>query len=170
MAEKKRKEKPDVDFGLGGIFKGLGDLVEKLGDLAEKGKEIKKEGGFTHGDTRGVYGFSVRTAGPGGGKTTVEPFGNIKKDEKGEPTVSTEREPLTDLFEEDDHVLVVVELPGVDDAEIKTKLEGDVLEIVACGEDQQYRKEVLLPHTFAPAALARSFKNGVLKVRLEKSS
>ena len=86
MAEKKRKEKPDVDFGLGGIFKGLGDLVEKLGDLAEKGKEIKKEGGFTHGDTRGVYGFSVRTAGPGGGKTTVEPFGNIKKDEKGEPT------------------------------------------------------------------------------------
>ena len=43
----------------------------------------------------------------------VEPFGNVTKDkESGRTVVHEVREPLVDVFEEDDHVLVIAEMPG----------------------------------------------------------
>ena len=44
----------------------------------------------------------------------VEPFGNVRKDERtGRATVREVMEPPVDVFEEADHVLVVAEMPGV---------------------------------------------------------
>lgn len=162
-------EQAGPDFGLGGLFKGLGDLVGKLGELAEKGAEMQREGAL--GDekgVRGVYGFTVRIGGHGTEKLKVEPFGNIKKDEQGKPTVADEREPIVDVFDEKDCVLVVAELPGVTESEIKTELKGDVLLISASGRERKYRKEILLPHRFEPASQTSTFKNGILEIRLRK--
>jgi len=176
MAEKRKKEEEglDIDFGigklsLGGLFKGLEKLIDLAAELKEAGGEIKKEGDIDLGrlkeGMKGVYGFSVRTA--VGGKPVVETFGNIKKTPKG-PVVDEEREPLTDVFDEKDEILVIAELPGVSEEGISVDLKGDILEISAAGKNRKYRKEVLLPAQFQKEALSHTYKNGILEVRIKK--
>lgn len=166
-----KQGKAGFEFNLGGLFGSLSGIAEKLSELAEKGEELRREGTFEPSSgpkgVKGVYGFTVKV-GIGRDKVQVEPFGNIKQDESGKPTVADEREPIVDIFDETDHVLVVVELPGVEEAEVKTELKDDVLLISAAGKDRRYRKEVLLPRKFPAAALSRCFRNGVLEVRLAK--
>src|SRR3990172_248466 len=111
---KKREEGIGFDFGLGGLFKGIEKLVDLVAELKEAGGEIKKEGEIDLSHLRkgmnGVFGFSIKTA--VGGKPIVETFGNIKKTPEG-PIVKEEREPLTDVFDEKNEILIISEIPGV---------------------------------------------------------
>jgi len=166
------EEKPTG--GLGGMIRGLGDLLEKLGQVAETGAEIRREGkldglGGKEG-LHGVYGFTFRVGGAGADRVRVEPFGNLRKNAQGRTTVAEEREPLVDVFDEPTHVLVVAEMPGVEEAGVKTELNGDVLVIAAEAKDRKYRKEVLLPRPFEAAAMSRAIRNGMLEVRLDKGT
>ncbi|MBU4272691.1 MAG: Hsp20/alpha crystallin family protein, partial [Planctomycetes bacterium] len=104
-------------FNLGGLLGGLGGLIEKLGELAEAGEELSRSGDFkdASGKVRGVYGINVKTGLGDRGQTElkVEPFGNVRRNMPDSPPGEDIREPLVDIHEEDDHVLVLVELPGV---------------------------------------------------------
>jgi len=156
--------------GLGGFLGGLGTLLEKLGELSEKGEELKESGEFQSkdGKVRGVYGFNIKV-GLGDEGLKVEPFGNLGKDEKtGRPVVQEIREPLVDVFEEEDCVLVVAEMPGASDADCQVELKDDILMISAAGGDKKYRKEVLLPASFTPDKMTHTCRNGVLEVRLAR--
>ena len=135
--------------------------------MAEQGQEeVKREGEVKGpGGIRGVYGFSVKVG--AGGTPTVERFGNVHGTEAG-PTVSEEREPLVDVFDEGGYVLVVVELPGVAEAEIRLEAQDDILTLRAQGRERKYFKEVLLPALVDPGSLKQSLQNGVLEVRLDK--
>jgi HSP20 family protein len=172
MAEKK---KPEVRHGgtgggLGGILKGLGDLVEKLGELAETGQELSKTGEI-HGpgkELKGIYGFSVKV-GLGDEGPRIEPFGNIRRDTKsGRTEVQEVREPMVDVFEEDDHVLVVAELPGIGKEDVRIDVKDDVLTIIAERGDKKYRKEVLLPRSISRQQMQVSCNNGVLEIKCAK--
>ncbi len=176
-------EKTEIDFdigklGLGGLFKG----IEKLVDLAERveqaGGEIKKSGTIKglggRDDVRGVYGFTIRTG--LGQKTRVEPFGNIKKTKTG-PRVSETREPIIDVFDEKNHVLVIVELPGIDEKSIKIDLKkparpagGDILLLEAESKERKYVKEILLPAQIDLESREMSFKNGLLELKFKKTA
>ena len=161
------KERMEFGFGLGGILKGLGDLVEKLGDIAEKGEELSKAGELDlGGKTKGmkaVYGFTVRT-GLGGKGVHVEPFGNVRKDETtGESMVQEIREPMVDIFEEEDHVLVVAEMPGIGAEDIQLDLKDDIMTLRAQKGDKKYRKEILLPGSFERDKMTFSCNNGVVE-------
>lgn len=166
---KKKGGEAGFDFGIGGLFKGIEKLVNLAADLKEAGGEIKKEGeiDLSHlkEGMKGVFGFSVKTM--TGGKTTVEPFGNIRKTSKG-PTVEEEREPITDVFDEKEEVVIMAEMPGVSEDGITVDLKGDILEIKAASKDRKYRKEVLLPAKVKSETLAKSYKNGVLEIRIKK--
>lgn len=178
MSKKKKKEEEeglDIDFGigklsLGGLFKGVEKLIDLAADLKEAGGEIKKEGeiDLSHlkKGMKGVFGFSVKTA--VGGKSVVEPFGNIKKTPEGSVVVEEEREPLTDVFDEKDEILVISEIPGVDEEGISLSLKGDILEIFASSKNRIYRQEVLLPLEVKQENLSYSYKNGVLEVIIKK--
>jgi len=172
--DEKEDEGLDIDFGigrlsLGGLFKGIEKLVDLAADLKEAGGEIRKEGEINLGRLRegmkGVYGFSIKTA--VGGEPVVETFGNIKKTPEG-PTVTEEREPLTDVFDEKDEVVVIAEIPGVSEEGITLNLEGDILEISAVGKNKKYRKEVLLPVQVKRETPSYTYKNGILEVRIKK--
>jgi HSP20 family protein len=174
MAEKSTRRTDSgvhIDLGFGDLFKGLGSFLDVVSDLVEKADEIKeKQGEFVAGKTasgepiRGVYGFSIRTA--TGGMPKVESFGNIRETEKG-PVVDETREPLVDIFDESDSVLVVAELPGVAEAEIQVAVEDDILSLKTAGR-RRYAKEVLLPAAVDPATLTKTYTNGVLEVRAKK--
>lgn len=161
-----------VDLGLGGLFKGLGNLMELVSELAENSEtttsaEGHKSGEINFGEEsklRGVYGFTVRTG--IGGMPRVESFGNIRETEKG-PIVAETREPMIDIFDEGQTVLVVVELPGVTEKEIDLTVEGDVLALLTNGK-RKYAKEILLPAPVTREGMTTSYNNGVLEVRLSK--
>lgn len=156
-----------------GILRGLGDLVEKLGDLAEKGEQMKRSGVFNVNtgsgkDAKAVYGFSVKMGLNENEEPRVEPFGNVHHDEKtGETRVQEVSEPLVDVIQESDHVLVLVEMPGVADEDVQLELNGDILTLHAERGSKKYHKEIVLPRSFESSALERCCRNGILEVKLK---
>ena len=172
MARKdEKKVAGGSSFGLGGFLGGLSTLIENLGELAEKGEELRKSGEIKSrdGKVRGVYGFSIKVGLGEDGGVKVEPFGNVRKDAKtGTAVVEEVREPMVDVFEEEDHVLVLAEMPGVGEEDIKLELNEDVLSIVAEKGEMKYRKEVLLPAAFSADKMSHTCRNGVLEVKFIK--
>ena len=175
----KDDKKAEIDFGIGkisfgGLFDGIGSVIDLVSKMEEEGMplqgkgEVRREGGFTSpsGRVKGVYGFSIKTG--LGGKPTVEPFGNVKKTAKG-PTVSEEREPIVDIFDEKEEVRIIVEVPGVAEESIKTEIKGDVLTLEAKDTGRKYYKEIVLPKNVDASTLKSRYKNGVLEIRIEKT-
>jgi len=167
--KKEKKDEADFDlFGLGGLFKGIEKLVDLAGKLEESGG-IKKEGeiNFDHikKGMKGVYGFTINTA--GGGTPKVETFGNIKKTPEG-PKVDEEREPITDIFDEKNEIVVIAEMPGIEETDLKIDLKEDILEISAASKNRTYRKELLLPVKVIKSNLRHKFTNGILEIRIKK--
>ena len=155
--------------GIEGILGGLAELVGKLGDLAEQGEKLSKSGEFewkgAGKDLKGICGFSVRTV-LGGEEVRVEPFGNIRRDEQtGEPVVREVREPVVDIFEEEGHVLIVAEMPGIGAGDVRLDVKDDVLTIQAEEGDKKYRKELLLPGTYPREKMTVSCNNGILEIK-----
>ena len=161
--------RPEFDLlGLGGLFKGIEKLVDLAGKLEEKGG-MTKEGEINLDHIRkgmkGVYGFTINTA--GGGSPKVETFGNIKKTPEG-PKVDEEREPITDVFDETDEIVIIAEMPGIEQNEIKIDLKEDILEISAVSKNRTYHKEILLPSKVSQSNLSHKFTNGILEIRIKK--
>jgi HSP20 family protein len=171
---KKRRVKSEVSFdlGLGSLFKGLGDFLDVLSDVVEETGETEttRRGEFRvkglGEKARGVYGFTIRTG--IGGTPTVERFGNIRSTEEG-PVVAEVREPLVDMFDEDLEVVVVAELPGVAEEDIQCEIQDDILSLETTGE-RRYAKEILLAGPVDAATLRKTYRNGILELRLKKKA
>lgn len=164
---KDKSSEKDFGSGLGGIFKGLADLVEKLGDLAETGEELSKTGEIRGlgKNVKGIYGVNVKV-GLGGEGVKVEPFGNIRREEKtGESVVQEIREPIVDVFEEKDLTLVVAEMPGVSAEDVRLEVKDDLLTLYAERKDKKYRKEILLPRPYSKEKMVISCNNGILEIK-----
>ena len=105
----------------------------------------------------------------GGSTFKVEPFGTVgKSNETGRSEVSEVREPLVDVYDEDDHVLVVAELPGVSREELKVELADDILTLSAEKGDRRYRKEVLLPAAVDQKKMTVNCHDGMAEIRIGK--
>jgi HSP20 family protein len=170
--------KTNTDSAGGGFFAGMGNLVEQLGKLVEQAEQsggvTNKSGEFKFGSgsdskTKGVYGFSIKSGLGDKGGVKVEPFGNIRKDDDGKLVAVHEiREPMVDLFDEPGRLLIVAEVPGVDEANLKLELQDDILLIATVKGEPNYRKELLLPESFAQKDLSFQCRNGVLEIVLKK--
>ena len=118
-------------------------------------------------DAKAVYGFSVKM-GLGGDETKIEPFGNVRRNEQtGETIVQEVSEPLVDVLDENDHVLVLAEMPGVGDEDVTVDLAGDILTLHAEKGSKKYHKEIVLPREFKTEQMERNCRNGVLEVKLK---
>lgn len=169
MNKKRDDAKEGMDKELQDIFSDLGrDLSRLMQKLAEKGEEFRKKleegqgidiGGLE--DLFRSFGFEavdVEFKSEGGRRTTSSTR------EKAPVKV---REPVVDVFDEADEVLIYVELPGVKQEDIKIQMSGRTLRIEAEHADGRYRKIIQIPES-AKGMPSYSYKNGILKVRFSK--
>ncbi|MBI4715977.1 MAG: Hsp20/alpha crystallin family protein [Nitrospirae bacterium] len=172
----KKKAKDDGERAKGtveGIFSGLSDLVGRLGELADKGERLRRTGEFygTSGgkDLKGVYGFSVKV-GLNDEEVKVEPFGNIRKDETtGRSVVQELREPMVDIFDEEDYTLIVAEMPGIGAEDLRLDVQGDRVVLAAEKGAIKYRKEVLLSGPVTRDKMTVVCNNGIAEIKCLKS-
>jgi len=157
------------DVGLGSIFRSVGGFLDLVSKLAEhEGGEFTRSGevGDDKKGVKAVYGFSVRVG--GSGQPLVEPFGNVKDDGRG-AVVEEAREPMVDVFDEGDHLLLLAELPGVDVSDIQFEIKDDILNLTAARGERKYSKELLLPTPVLAQGAMSSYRNGVFELKLPKT-
>lgn len=164
-----------INIQLGGMLGKLGGLVEKLADLAATGKEFSRTGAIEgldpNGKLRGVYGVSVKfgLGEHGENELKVEPFGNIRREANGDAVVDDVREPLVELYEEEDHLLILAEIPGVSKKQVQIDVADGQMTISARRRETRYRKQITLPEGFDPQHMQWDCKNGILQVRIERA-
>jgi len=113
-----------------------------------------------------VFGFSMKV-GPDG-KPLIQRFGNAPVDDGGSK-MSAQLEPLVDIIEEPEEIIVVAELPGVDKDEIKVRIKGRTLTIEVDNPERPYHKSLELPSKVKKEDAKSAIRNGVLEVRLKKA-
>src|SRR6478672_13926863 len=96
-------------------------------------------------------------------------IGQFIGDEIGKPQISTERESKPVVTTTDDEVKVVLEMPGINEEDIKINTYGKKIEIKTAGTShRKYYKIVNLPPE-ADANTARfTYNNGILEVIIDK--
>lgn len=112
-----------------------------------------------------VFGFSMKV-GPDG-KPIIQRFGNPPMDVGAESIPSLE--PLVDIVEENDEIIVIAEVPGVERDEIKVRIKGTSLTIHADNPERPYHKVIELPSEVRKEDAKSAIRNGVLEVRLKKA-
>ena len=140
--------------------------------MAEAGEELSRTGELedSSGNIRGVYGINVKTGLGDQGQTElkVEPFGSVRRVSADRPESEDIREPLVDVHEEDDCVLVLVELPGVAKENVELKVAEGRLSLLAKRGKTTYRKEVDLPKGCSAEHWSWECSNGILQARFDR--
>jgi HSP20 family molecular chaperone IbpA len=175
----------DVGFGIFGAtdkaqgekHKGLFGLVNDLVKLTEKSQAYQKRISLGKG---GVIDFRVSSH-PIRESHVPKPAGGLKISRPNKasserpvslpPTTGTikEREPIVDVFEEEDCLRVMAELPGVEEDEISLKVIDNTLTISTGTSARAYHKKVVLPTPVKKKAIESSYRNGILEVKLRKT-
>jgi HSP20 family protein len=130
-------------------IKGLGDLLQMVAPSIE-----------------GLYDVSVRV----GGRTppTMPRAGSIPRVVRRRAPAEDTREPVVDVFDEPDSVIVVAQLPGVAQHAAHWSCRERRLTIRADSADRKYAKELELPAAVDEEQAMSSFVNGVLEITLWK--
>lgn len=77
-------------------------------------------------------------------------------------------EPLVDVFEDQESVIVVTELTGIDKNHVDLHTTQDKLTISVDSPDLKYHREIELPTRVHVGSSSSRLKNGVLEIRLKK--
>jgi len=72
-----------------------------------------------------------------------------------------------DVYEEEDQLRVVADIPGVDREEIDLKCDGEVLTLDAAGDAREYHERVRLPARVDEHSASASYNNGILEVTFD---
>lgn len=164
-----RKRRRPFDFIDDDEFDRMFDDIRRMfenTDLREMIDEMLRGGGMSS-NKRFVHGFSINI-GPDG-KPKLQEFGNKSiKTPEGEPIISDEREPLTDIIEGDEDVSITVEIPGVERDDINLDITRDNLEIKVDTPDRKYHKNLPLPCDVLPKSTKATYKNGILDIVMKR--
>jgi excisionase family DNA binding protein len=75
----------------------------------------------------------------------------------------------TDIFDEGSSLVIVTELPGINEKDIKVEVKGDRLEFYARTQGRRYFKNIGLPCRVKEKP-GLTYKNGILRISLEKET
>jgi HSP20 family molecular chaperone IbpA len=80
-----------------------------------------------------------------------------------------EPEPLVDVLQEKDEVIVIAEVAGFNRENLKIQVKNQRLTLSARASDRKYYKSLNLPIGVIPNKIRTVCKNGVLEIRLKKA-
>ncbi|MFX1314487.1 MAG: archaeal heat shock protein Hsp20 [Promethearchaeota archaeon] len=147
------------------ILKSLPPEFQNLSpeDIAKEFMKNKSKFGFPI-----MYGFNINI-GPDG-KPTIDSFGNLQPTPfSGRPVVKSKREPLVEVNEEEDVIIVIAEMPGVDREDIELKATNHSITISTKeNASRNYYKEVELPSPINSDYAKARYSNGILEIELKK--
>ncbi|VVB86739.1 Uncharacterised protein [uncultured archaeon] len=168
--KEEKEEAGTVETVVGQLIPGLGGIVRAL---EKSSPEFRKRIAQTDAEIQHrletgwearpemKYGISMRPLTNRG--ATLQK--SVKKEPDDLRVVPEEREPIIDIFEENEYISVIAELPGIEEKDIMTELKGNTLEISA----GKYCKTIELPSV--PKSISeRTYKNGVLQLKIERES
>lgn len=166
-SERRRRRRSIFDI-FDELFRELNEELEEFMDEVWRSRPFLGPEEFSNVYRKPiVYGFRIEI-GPDGVPRVYE-FGNVKRTPRGRVAVVEEREPLVDIYEEEDRIKVVAELPGVDENKIKVRaLDEKHVVIEASNHDRKYRKELELPVEVDTDSADAVYKNGVLEITFRK--
>jgi len=162
------RDKLNSGKGLSGILNGLADLVETLGKLEKDGLvEINERGQLGKKNIRGVYNYSVRM-GLGGAPETDTPARDSNEKKPAEEEI---REPIVDIIPEEDHLLIIAEMPGVEESDVDIRFGEESVFITADGKNngRKYRKEITVEGLEKPVKYTSHYHNGIMKIKIMKN-
>ena len=119
-----------------------------------------------------VYGYTM-TIGTDG-KPVIREFGNLKSPLRGGPStigmpsISSEREPLSDVSITDKEVKVVVEMPGVSKENIKIQAYENKVEVTSNDPKRKYHEIVEIPPEADIETVKSRYNNGILEIIFKK--
>ncbi len=164
-------------LGVGGFLDGVSNLISKFGDLAERGEALKKSMGDSQASAKPIRtsgGFTVRFGGLASDEAdqaSVRPVDTAARQrssspKKAEAVVPKEREAAVELFEEEDHLLLVAEMPGVATENVELDFHDKCLSIKGHSKTAVFQAQVELPRAFTSEQVAVTANNGVVEIRL----
>ena len=175
MSEKKKEDGLAEEIiesipGLGGLFKTLKKspaFKEKMEEINDELERKIKDTPLKKSDLNTSYGFSMGS--PGGsraGGTQEKPF-KARKATKKTSVPRKQKDWAVDVFDEEDHLNIIVEMPGVDEKEIKINFENDVLTLSTNNAKRKHSQKIKLPCS-PTGEIIKKYKNGILELRVEK--
>jgi HSP20 family protein len=153
---------------LGKIIPGFGELIKGL----EKSKAFQERLEAADAEVeRRVEKARPLRGGGGTRRSIIPPKTTLKARRMRLEEEALERAPqkevTTDTFDEGDYLMVIAELPGVDEKNIQVEPRDDQLVLFAEGASRQYYKEIGLPCAVKgkPSFI---YKNGILRITVLK--
>jgi len=144
---------PRREPGIAGLLDGLRQIAEGLQGFSEQGEKRLDIGGR---EGRMVFGYSIRTA-----DGRAEAFGHVPE--------AAARQPIVDVIEEADAILVIAEMPGVAAEDVTARIEDGALLLETPGP-AAWRKRVALPGPVVAAGMTLAARNGIVEIRLPRSA
>ncbi len=93
----------------------------------------------------------------------------MRQNARKEPVIDDMREPAADVLDEGDHFLVIAELPGATEDDVKWHVRDEhVLTIHAECADRNYHRVITFAEPVDDRTALASYANGVLELRLWK--
>jgi len=74
-----------------------------------------------------------------------------------------------DVYEADDSLRVVADIPGVDKQDIDLRCDGEELTLDAAGDAREYHERVRLPARVDEHSASASYNNGILEVTFDRA-
>jgi HSP20 family molecular chaperone IbpA len=84
------------------------------------------------------------------------------------PSLMNERQPLIDVFEEENYLMVLTELPGIDEKDVNIKADDNSVTIKAENTAKKYFEIVRLPTRINKDTFELTYRNNILQLRLKK--
>lgn len=84
-------------------------------------------------------------------------------------SMNQQRSTHVDVYEEEDRIRVVADLPGVAKSDIGVQSDGEMVTISATSETRQYDERVSLSAAVDPESGTATYNNGVLEITFERN-
>ncbi len=155
----KKRKKSEFNFDIESFREMIEEIIEEMKEGLESGEVPEKDNPL-------VFGFSFKVDQEG--EPTIEEFGNIKSKD-GKTVVNTEREPLVNILEEKNNIILTVELPGVQKENIVVEtIDPYTIEIRTNNSEKNFYKKVSLHGPVKKSKSKASFNNGILEIVFQK--